>query len=78
MLLRDRDMTAGELAASFDLAWPTVSGHLAILREARLVRADRRGSTVTYQLDVTVLREMILALMDMFTIELHGSGPGTA
>ncbi len=78
MLLRDRDMTAGELAASFDLAWPTVSGHLAILREAGLVRADRRGSTVTYHLDVTVLREMILALMDMFTIELHRPGPGTA
>ncbi len=69
MLLRERDMTAGELAAMFELAWPTMSGHFAVLREAGLVRADRSGSTVTYHLNGTVLQETVLALMDMFGIE---------
>ena len=39
-LLRERDMTAGELAAEFDLSWPTMSGHFTVLREADLISAD--------------------------------------
>jgi DNA-binding transcriptional ArsR family regulator len=68
-LLRDRDMTAGELAARFDLSWPTMSGHFAVLREAGLVQADRTGSTITYRLDATVLQEALMALFDAFGIE---------
>jgi ArsR family transcriptional regulator, repressor of sdpIR and other operons len=68
-LLRERDMTAGELAASFDLAWPTISGHFNVLKEADLVHADRSGSTITYHLNLTVLEEAMLALMDTFRIE---------
>jgi ArsR family transcriptional regulator, repressor of sdpIR and other operons len=67
-LLRERDMTAGELAGRFELSWPTMSGHFAVLREAGLIQADRTGSTITYHLDVTVLQETLLALMDMFAI----------
>ena len=40
-LLRERDMTAGEFAAQFELSWPTMSGHFAVLREADLIDADR-------------------------------------
>ena len=57
-------MTAGELAAQFDLAWPTMSGHFAVLREANLVQGDRTGSTITYRLNQTVLQEALMALMD--------------
>jgi DNA-binding transcriptional ArsR family regulator len=68
-LLRERDMTAGELAAAFELSWPTMSGHFAVLREADLIQADRTGSTITYRLNVSVLEEAMLALMDTFRIE---------
>jgi DNA-binding transcriptional ArsR family regulator len=68
-LLRERDMTAGELAAQFDQSWPTMSGHFAVLRAADLVQADRAGSTITYRLNVSVLEEAMLALMDTFRIE---------
>jgi DNA-binding transcriptional ArsR family regulator len=68
-LLRERDMTAGELAGRFELAWPTMSGHFSVLREAGLVQADRTGSTITYRLNVTVLQESLMALMDAFGIE---------
>ena len=61
-------MTAGELAAQFDLSWPTMSGHFAVLREADLIQADRTGSTITYRLNVSVLEEAMLALMDAFRI----------
>jgi DNA-binding transcriptional ArsR family regulator len=67
-LLRERDMTAGELAAQFELSWPTMSGHFAVLREADLIDADRTGTTITYHLNVSVLEEALAALMDAFRI----------
>lgn len=70
-LLRERDMTAGELAAQFDVSWPTMSGHFAVLREADLISADRAGSTITYHLNLSVLEEAMAALLDAFRI-----GPG--
>jgi len=73
-LLRERDMTAGELAAQFDLAWPTMSGHFAVLRDAGLIQADRTGSTITYRLNVSVLEEAMMALMEAFKLDLTGSG----
>jgi DNA-binding transcriptional ArsR family regulator len=68
-LLRERPMTAGDLASRFELSWPTMSGHFAVLREAGLVETDRVGSTVTYRLNQTVLQEALMALMDMFGVD---------
>lgn len=64
-------MTAGELAAQFELSWPTMSGHFAVLRAADLISADRTGTTITYHLNLSVLEEAMAALMDAFRI-----GPG--
>jgi DNA-binding transcriptional ArsR family regulator len=65
-LLRERDMTAGELAAQFDLAWPTISGHFRVLKDADLIQADRQGTTISYHLNVSLLEEAMRALMDAF------------
>ena len=67
-LLRRGDMAAGELAAEFDLAWPTISGHLKVLREADLVQSDRHGTTITYHLNVSALEEAMAALMSALGI----------
>ena len=68
-LLRERDMTAGELAGNFPLSAPTMSGHFAVLKDADLIQADRAGSTITYRLNVSVLEEALLALMDAFRLD---------
>ncbi len=68
-LLRERPMTAGELAGQFELSWPTMSGHFAVLREANLVQTDRAGSTVTYRLDQTVIQEALMAMFDAFGVD---------
>jgi ArsR family transcriptional regulator, arsenate/arsenite/antimonite-responsive transcriptional repressor len=65
-LLRERPMTAGELASQFDLSWPTMSGHFAVLREADLVQSERTGTSLTYRLNQTVLQEALMALFDAF------------
>lgn len=62
-------MTAGELARQFELSWPTMSGHFAVLREAGLVQADRSGSTVTYRLNQTVLQEALMALFEALGVD---------
>ena len=76
-LLRERDMTAGELVGHFDLAWPTMSGHFKILREADLIQADRRGTTISYHLNVSLLEEAMRALMDAFRFATSGDATDT-
>lgn len=49
-LLRDGSMTAGSLAARFELSRPAVSEHLRILRRAELVREEVRGRERHYHL----------------------------
>lgn len=68
-LLRERAMSAGEIAGHFDLAKPTLSGHFAVLREAGLVTPAKAGTTITYHLNVSVLEEALLALMDAFKLQ---------
>jgi DNA-binding transcriptional ArsR family regulator len=71
-LLRERDMTAGELAAHFDQSRPTLTGHFNVLKDAGLVQADRQGTRVVYHLNLSVLEDAMLALMSAFRIEPNG------
>jgi len=75
-LLRERDRSAGELAGHFPLARSTLSGHLAVLREAGLVQVERRGSTLIYSLNLSVLEEALMALLDLFRVGRDRSGDG--
>ena len=65
-LLRERDMTAGELAAQFDLAKATISGHFTVLRQADLIQGDKVGTTITYRLNLTLLEEALLGMLNRF------------
>lgn len=67
-LLRERDMTAGEIADYFPLAKPTLSKHFAILKAADLIEGEKVGTTITYHLKVSVLEEALLALMNVFHV----------
>ena len=75
-LLRDRDMTAGELADHFDSSKPTLSRHFAILREADLIQGNKKGTTITYRLNVTVLEEAMLAMMETFKLNVGDMSDG--
>ena len=69
-LLRSRPMTAGELAEEFALSKPTMSGHFGVLREANLIDADKHGTTITYQLKMSVLEDALLGFAESFGLEL--------
>jgi ArsR family transcriptional regulator len=65
-MLREREMSAGEIAAQFDLSKPTLTGHFNTLRDADLVEVQRRGTTLIYRLNASVLEEALLDLMEGF------------
>jgi ArsR family transcriptional regulator, arsenate/arsenite/antimonite-responsive transcriptional repressor len=64
--LRQRDHTAGELAALFQISKSTLSGHFNVLKAAELIAQDKRGTTVTYRLNTGVFEEVVAHLFDLF------------
>jgi DNA-binding transcriptional ArsR family regulator len=62
-LLRDRDLTAGQIAEQFNMSWPSVSHHLELLKRAGLVVAVKEGQYVFYSINTTVMDEMLKWLM---------------
>jgi DNA-binding transcriptional ArsR family regulator len=67
-LLRERPMTAGELAAHFPSSKATMSAHFAVLREADLIEADKHGQSITYTLRLSVLEDALLTFAETFGI----------
>jgi DNA-binding transcriptional ArsR family regulator len=65
-------MTVGEIAKSFDLAQPTVSNHMKILRDAGIVRGERHGN----RLELEVRPEAAMELLDELKALLNHSGEG--
>ena len=65
-LLRDRDMTAGEIATHFEVTKPTLSKHFAVLREAGLVTDEKKGRNITYRLNAEVLESALTSLMEEY------------
>ncbi|OEH86852.1 transcriptional regulator [Desulfuribacillus stibiiarsenatis] len=57
-LLRERNMTAGEIADNFDMSKPSISHHLSILKNANLVLADKQGQNIEYSLNTTAVQEV--------------------
>ena len=57
-LLAQNELTAGEIAAQFDMTKPSVSHHLAILKSAGLVQDERRGQNIVYNVNMTVFQEL--------------------
>jgi DNA-binding transcriptional ArsR family regulator len=50
-ILRQSELTAGEIGEHFDITGPSVSRHLAVLKAAELVVDERQGNTIIYRLE---------------------------
>lgn len=64
-LLRERDLTAGEIADRFEMTKPSISHHLDLLRQAGLVESVKQGQFITYSLNTTVLDQLLVWLMSL-------------
>ena len=72
-MLRAGPLASGDIAAAFDMSWPTVTGHLTTLKDAGLVRPEREGQSVRYWLEISAVEEGLAFLM-----AIAGTGRGNA
>jgi ArsR family transcriptional regulator len=71
-LLREGEMTAGEIADRVAVSKPTLSGHFAVLKAADLIDVTRQGTSMIYRLNLSVLEGALMALMNQFQISNQG------
>lgn len=62
-ILKEKDLTAGEIADRFHISKPSISHHLDLLRQAGLVVSVKEGQFVSYSLNTTVMDEMLQWIM---------------
>ena len=63
-MLKKRSLSAGEIAENFEMSMPAVSKHLNVLKDANLIRDRRDGKYIYYELNASVLDEVLLWLSD--------------
>src|SRR5689334_22828953 len=64
-MLREGPLASGDIAGRFDMAWPTVTAHLAALKAAGLVEAEKDGASVRYRLIISAVEEALGFMMDL-------------
>ncbi len=58
-ILKDGDLTAGDIADKFNISKPSISHHLDLLKQAELVTSLKEGQFIYYSLNTTVMDEML-------------------
>ena len=64
-LLKAGKLSAGEITDHFDVTAASISRHLSVLKEADLIRDERQGKFIFYELNASVLEEIMLWLTDL-------------
>ena len=64
-MLKVGRMSAGQICEKFDVTAASISRHLSVLKDADLIRDDREGKFIFYELNTSVLEEVMLWLSDL-------------
>ena len=64
-LLKGGSMSAGEITSHFDVTAASISRHLSVLKDADLIRDTRDGKYIIYELNASVLEEIMLWITDL-------------
>lgn len=64
-LLKAGRLSAGEITEHFDITAAAISRHLSVLKEADLIRDERQGKFIYYELNASVLEEIMLWITDL-------------
>ena len=64
-LLKQKNMTAGEIASHFSISKPSISRHLDTLKNAGLIVPERKGNQILYAINMTVLQEMAVEFLSL-------------
>jgi ArsR family transcriptional regulator len=66
-LLKEKEMTAGEIVEQFNISWPSISHHLYLLKQAKLVEAEKDGQYIYYTLNINAIEEVLKWTMQFRT-----------
>lgn len=64
-LLKSGRMSAGDICDHFPVTAASISRHLSVLKEADLIRDTREGKFIYYDLNASVLEEIMLWITDL-------------
>ncbi|REK53812.1 MAG: transcriptional regulator [Geobacillus sp.] len=64
-LLKNKDLTAGEIADHFRISKPSISHHLNLLKQADLVHAEKKKQYIYYSINTTVLQDVLTWLLSL-------------
>ncbi|MFY7889537.1 MAG: autorepressor SdpR family transcription factor [Spirosomataceae bacterium] len=64
-LLREQDMTAGDIASRFDMTAPSISHHLDKLKRADLVTTVKKGQFIHYSINTTVIDDLVQYILSL-------------
>ncbi len=64
-MLKKGRMSAGEIVEKFDVTGASISRHLSVLKDADLIRDTREGKFIYYELNASVLEEIMLWIVDL-------------
>lgn len=64
-LLKEKNLSAGEISERFPISFAAVSRHLAVLKEADLIRDERDGKYIFYEINTSVLEEIMLWITEL-------------
>lgn len=64
-MLKGGRMAAGDIAEKFDISGAAISRHLSVLKDADLIRDRREGKFIYYELNASVLEEIMLWISDL-------------
>jgi len=57
-MLKEKDLTAGEISDKFNISKPSISHHLDILKRADLVSGEKRGQFIFYSINTTIVDDI--------------------
>ena len=64
-ILKNGRMSAGDIVAQFEVTGASISRHLSVLREADLIRDSREGKFIFYELNTSVLEDIMLWITNL-------------
>ncbi|TDP02400.1 autorepressor SdpR family transcription factor [Flavobacterium sp. 245] len=58
-LLKEKDLSAGEIADAFNISKPSISHHLDILKRADLITSEKNGQYIYYSINTTIMEDVL-------------------
>lgn len=73
-LLKWKNMNAGEIAEHFQIAQPSVSRHLDVLKKAEIITVERKGTQLIYSLNLSAVQEIFVYMTELFEAKEEKGG----